>query len=307
MKANKINQPITFGVNFSRYKAEYWGLDWKKTYLEILDDLKVKHLRLSAYWTEIENKPGIFDFKNLDWQINEAEKRGVKIILAIGWRLPGWPECHTPDWAKNLSKEEREEKILNLLEKTIKHYKTYSSIWAWQVENEPFLKKFGICPEPDRNFFEKEIKLVKSLDNRPIIVTASGELSNWFKEAYYGDILGVTLYRVVYSELFKTYFKYFYPPFFYNVKKKLVNLFIGPKEIIVTELQAEPWIKGGLKEIEIKEHFKTMNLNRFRSILKFIRKTKFNKFYFWGVEWWFWLKNQGYPLIWEEAKKIFES
>ena len=43
-----------FGVTFSRKQAEGFGLDWKKTYIDILDDLGAKNLRLSAYWSDIE-------------------------------------------------------------------------------------------------------------------------------------------------------------------------------------------------------------------------------------------------------------
>ncbi len=30
-------------------------------------------------------------------------------------------------------------------------------IWAWQIENEPFLNMFGECPPFDKEFFEKEV------------------------------------------------------------------------------------------------------------------------------------------------------
>lgn len=77
-----------FGVTFSRLATADFGLDWKKTYSDILDDLKVRNLRLAAYWTEIEKGQGQYSFADLDWQVAEAEKRGAKIILAIGQRLP---------------------------------------------------------------------------------------------------------------------------------------------------------------------------------------------------------------------------
>ena len=33
---------MIFGVTFSQPQAEYLGLDWKKTYLDMLDNLKVR-------------------------------------------------------------------------------------------------------------------------------------------------------------------------------------------------------------------------------------------------------------------------
>lgn len=68
-------KPIIFGATFSEPYTKYLGLDWQKTYLAVLDDLKVKNLRLIAPWDEIEPAPGKYDFTDLDWQIKEAEKR----------------------------------------------------------------------------------------------------------------------------------------------------------------------------------------------------------------------------------------
>ena len=74
-----------FGVTFSSPFAEKFGMDPKDVYLAILDDFKVKKIRLPVYWDRIEMKEGELDFSELDWQISEAQKRDVKIILTIGW------------------------------------------------------------------------------------------------------------------------------------------------------------------------------------------------------------------------------
>ena len=72
---------IAWGVTFSQpYTQNELGLNWQETYLAILDDLKVDHIRLSAYWNTIEKKQSEYDFADLDWQVNEASKRDVKII-----------------------------------------------------------------------------------------------------------------------------------------------------------------------------------------------------------------------------------
>ena len=38
------------------------GAGWKKLYIDILDDLKIRDIRLIAYWDKIEPKEGEFDF-----------------------------------------------------------------------------------------------------------------------------------------------------------------------------------------------------------------------------------------------------
>lgn len=298
-----IERP-TFGLTFSRFKAEYLNLDWRETYLAVLDDLKVKHLRLAAYWPDIEPQIDSFDFSNLDWQINEAEKRGAKIILAVGLRLPGWPECHLPEWAKDLDEDTKQMKVLDLIGRVVKRYQNRSSIVAWQVENEPFLKHFGLCPELDQHFFEQELALVRFLDSRPIIISASGELSTWFDETHYADILGITIYRATWNKYFK-YFYYPYPPIFYYLRGQLIK-FLTYKRIIVVELQAEPWTpEGRLTELTFREQYKTMNLERFKNTINYAKRTGFDEFYFWGGEWWYWLKKMGDSSIWEEARNLW--
>ena len=104
---------LVYGVNFSKKQAEDFGLNWKEAYLAVLDELGVKKIRLAAYWNEIEPEQGKFVWEDLDWQINEASKRNIEIILAIGGRLPRWPECHFPVWADGLSAPNRKKAILN--------------------------------------------------------------------------------------------------------------------------------------------------------------------------------------------------
>ncbi|MEK7664786.1 MAG: DUF4038 domain-containing protein, partial [Patescibacteria group bacterium] len=168
---------VIFGVNFSQKGAESLKLDWKETYLAILDDLKTKQIKLITHWDLIEKQNNNYYFDDTDWQVKEAEKREVKMIFVLGIKTGRWPECHDPEWAKNFSKKEEQQELLNYIEKIILRYKDSPSIIAWQVENEP-LFEFGECPWQDKDFWKKEIKLVKSLDPaRPIIASDSGEQS----------------------------------------------------------------------------------------------------------------------------------
>ena len=71
---------IEYGVTFSEPYAKSLGLDWKQVYISMLDDLKVKDLRLSAYWDEVEKNRDQFSFDDLDFQINEASARNTKVV-----------------------------------------------------------------------------------------------------------------------------------------------------------------------------------------------------------------------------------
>jgi beta-galactosidase GanA len=108
---------IIWGVNFSQKHSENLGLNWRENYLALLDDLKVKYLKIHTHWDLLEPEKGNYNFEDLDWQIKETGKRGVKIILVIGMKSGCWPECHLPAWAKSLTKKEQQKEVLNLLKK----------------------------------------------------------------------------------------------------------------------------------------------------------------------------------------------
>lgn len=301
-----VAENINWGMNFSQKHAQLLGLDWKEAYLALLDGLGAKNLKVAVHWDSIELEDGIFNFEDLDWQINEAGIREAKILLAIGMKTPRWPECHIPDWAKNLNKDQQQEKILRMLEEIIKRYGNLDVINYWQVENEPFFP-FGECSWVDKNFLKKEIELVKSLDSlkRPVVITDSGEGSFWISAARFGDIVGTTMYQKVWFSQIDRYISYPLPPTFYWRKAKVIERLFD-KKVMVVELQAEPWGPKLMYDISLEEQAKTMNLHQFKENIEFAKKTGLEEFYLWGGEWMYWMKEkQDDPRVWDEAKKLF--
>ncbi|PIR71393.1 MAG: hypothetical protein COU43_02900, partial [Candidatus Nealsonbacteria bacterium CG10_big_fil_rev_8_21_14_0_10_37_25] len=100
-------EEITWGVNFSQKHSQNLGLNWRENYLALLEDLNAKNLKVSAHWDLLEPEKDRYFFEDLDWQILEAENHNAKILLVIGMKSGRWPECHIPEWAKNLNKEEQ--------------------------------------------------------------------------------------------------------------------------------------------------------------------------------------------------------
>ena len=158
LSLKKTPEKLVYGVSFSRFHTDELKLDWKETYLALLNDLGVKHFRFSAHWPNTEPKEGKYNFSELDFQMREAKAKNATVIMAVGRRLPGWPECHIPEWAKDLSMEEQQAKILKLIETTVNRYKGYSNILYWQVENEMFLTGFSRanCGSLDREFLQRD-------------------------------------------------------------------------------------------------------------------------------------------------------
>lgn len=301
-------EKIIWGVNFSQKQAENLGLDWKETYLALLNELGVKNIKIATYWDLIEKEEGKYNFEDLDWQIEKTEEKGAKLLLVIGMKTPRWPECHLPLWAKNQNPNTKNQKLLEYLENLVNRYKNSKAIWAWQVENEPFFP-FGECPKIEKSFVKKEIDLVKSLDlqKRPVVISDSGEGSFWFRTAKLGDIVGTTLYRKVWFKELGIYIKYPFPPVFYWKKAQLIKKFFN-KEVINVEIQAEPWGPKASQDLTKEEQEKTMSLEKFKENIEFAKKTGLKEFYLWGGEYWYWLKTKhNRPEIWEEARKIFVS
>ncbi|MFH1582796.1 MAG: beta-galactosidase [Candidatus Falkowbacteria bacterium] len=298
---------LGYGLTFSKKQAESLGLDWKKVYLSIFDDLGAKKIRLPAYWDEIEANEGNYSWEDLDWQINRASERQAEVILAVGARLPRWPECHFPDWTKGRLKAQVENKTLDYIARVIERYKDNKKIVAWQIENEPFLSHFGDCPKFDKKFLDQEIILARSLDSRPIVVTDSGELSFWVGAAKRADIFGVTMYLDTYSKFFKSYIHYPVTPAFFKFKKNMADLFAEPKSWIVIEMQAEPWGPKPYQELSQADRDRTMEVGKFKEMIEFGRQTGFREFYLWGVEFWYWELSEGRPEMWREAKTLFNN
>jgi hypothetical protein len=309
-----INLPVKtpdkkaeLGITYSARYAESIGLDNRKAFTDILDGLQVKNVRLPVYWDLIEPEIGKYDFSEIDWQLGELESHHAKAILVVGQKVPRWPECFIPEWAKN-DDGVRKQELLNFINVVVNRYKGNNTVYYWQVENEPFLS-FGVCPAADPNLLDLEIATVRSIDaNRKIIITDSGELSLWREAAKRADIFGTTMYRsVVSGKLGGISWNYPIGPNFFKFKYWLIKKIVKQENIMVVELQGEPWLNGWTTDHSLDEQFKSMNAEKLRDNIDFARKTGFSPIYLWGAEWWYWLKDsKDHPEVWEEAKNLFK-
>lgn len=306
-----LHKSAIFGVSYSPSYAQALGLDPKETYQAILKDLKVKNIRLAANWNEIEpfdsaqGKP--YDFTDLDYYVNEATKNKVKVILTLGYKLFRWPECRAPGWLPLDNTQYREERQLEMVKEVVEYYENNPTVAIWQIENEPLLK-FGICPGTDRVFLKKEVETVRSISSKPILMTDSGELRSWITPMKLGDYFGTTLYRSVRND-FIGRFDYPFRPWFYRLKAVIVKNLFAPnnQKIMVTELQTEPWTDKFVEETPLEDQLQDFPLSKMQDNINFAKKVGFPEIYLWGVEWWSWMKSQGYPRYWEYAKGLFKN
>ncbi len=304
----KIENPI-YGVSFNTVYAQELGLNWKQVYDALFEELQVKKIRLAAHWNMVEPQQEIFNFAELDYQVQKASENNAEIIFSIGKRLPRWPECHIPDWALDMSKEEQEKHILDYIEKTVMRYQDVDLITVWQVENEPFLSVFAKdhCYNFDEEFLKKEIELVRSLDqkDRPILITDSGELSTWRKAFRHGDMFGTTMYVYSWNEVMGEFRNPFLPGF-YSIRANILNIFKkDKKEVIIAELSLEPWLDKPIIKEKTQIQIDRMSPEKFETVIDFAKKTGIEVQYLWGLEWWYYMKLQGEDWYWNRAKELF--
>lgn len=263
----------------------------------------MRRVRLAVPWDEVEPERGEFDFALYDRLLSLSAERGTKVTLAIGQKVPRWPECVPPEWAVALSPEERGRAVLDLVAAEAAHFRGFPAVERWQVENEA-LFPFGDCPEPDPALVLGEAALVRALDGRPVQMTASGELESWALPAIPADVLGVSLYRTTWNDLYG-YFRYPVPPWFYRVRSWLVSPWA--QKVIVSELQAEPWFYADVRAKPLSYWAQAFTAADLRENAQYARETGLPEAYLWGAEWWYHLRRNGYPELWEEARRLFRE
>ncbi len=308
---------ISFAVTFSTLMARRLRLEPKETFDAILDDLNPKKMRIPIYWSEIEKERGIFEFSEYDFFIKKSEEAGAKLILIVGRKLPRWPECHIPSWAarefsisnSQFPNNEFERLVDIYIQKVVERYKDSPAIVAWQLENEHFHKFGAECAanKLSSEIVDRELALIRSLDERPILLTDAGEGGWWGTSLKRSNFLGVTMYYQVWNP----YWGVFWSPLgpgSYTLKKYFFEALYPGSKIIVAELQAEPFWNKLLPDYDLAIQKQLMSAERFQEIIRRSRRAGFSENYLWGAEWWFWLKEkQNDPSLWEEAKKLFSE
>jgi Beta-galactosidase len=302
------NQPLVLGASFVPDYAESFGLDPKATLTAMLSDLKLKQVRLVSYWQDIEPTPGHYDFSKLDWQFALANKYHAEVSLSIGLRQPRWPECHSPGWV-NIDPNNQSAwrpQLNKFIEAVIKHYQNNPALQDYELENEYFLKVFGQCTDFSRSRLVDEYNLVKAMDTvHPVIVSRS---DNWVGIPLgqpTPDQFAISVYKRVWdATITHRYFEYPLPAWFYAALAGEEEIVSG-KDMIIHELQTEPWTPNGLEitQISVKEMYKSMDPQRLRDRINYGEATGMRTIDLWGAEWWYYMKvKQHDPAIWNVVK-----
>lgn len=292
-----------FGVSFSAKYCRELSIDPQNCLEAALNDLGVKSLRLMSYWDEHEKSQGVYDFTELDWQMQLAEIHGAQVSLCLGLRQPRWPESHWPEWTRNLDESIWQPALLAFIEAIVLRYKDHPSIISWQLENEAMLKRFGERGNFDRKRLKSEFKLVKRLDKlHPVIMSTSDSWGVPFGGPR-PDMYGFSVYRYFYDR--GAYRHATRPPLFYAVRAVWIRIFKW-RQVFIHELQMEPWGPGATADLPIDEQITAMSLDRIKEAVLFARSTGLLPADTWGLEWWYYLKTKhDIHDIWDYMKSVY--
>ena len=85
----------------------------------------------------------------------------------------------------------------------------------------------------------------------------------------------------------------------------MIRTFYGDKPIIAIEVSSEPWLPQPIVETPMKILLERMGPDKFQEMIDLSHKSGFDDIYYWGVEWWYWMRENGHPEFWSIAKALF--
>ena len=324
----RLIRPAYLGTTFSPLQCYYIGLDFRAAFREICT-LGFDRIRLCAYWHEIESQQGQFDFSTLDWLLAEAERCKIDVVLAVGMKVPRWPEFHFPSWvsdryetgagdrALDLRSPALAELALTFVNTVVNHCRYSPAIKYWQIENEPFtqLEIAGgrfLSPE----FVQGQVSLVRSRlwQNQKILLTnaihlpkpkLTEDLPAFQNSLLAADAVGFNVYTKVPAGNSGAYVEP-HRAFWDQLHDWQIQLSNAGKESWIAEAQAEPWEPRKLVALD-KPDFPSASPKRMQVLVNTLARSNYSTVLLWGCEYWVWHKMQGRNLWWWTAKKIIRS
>lgn len=283
-----------FGITFSPPHLRYLGIP-PLSALETALTYHFSHIRLGAYWNEIEKEKGTYDFTELNAILTKCEATQQNVVMTVGVKAPRWPEYYYPSHikVKDTKDTETQDAILQFIKKTVNDLKRYSCITHWQLENEPLDPSGPLDVAIPEEFLKKEMAVLKTVDSRPVIVTLWG---NDLKKRKlfpivekFADLVGVDLYYRQYQGQRFGHSVYRGPD---HTDLYLSNLIASTKKPVwITELQAEPWEKNN--EAYLTDFPKSMSPSTLEEHIKRALTLPVKKILLWGFEYWAYRAQKG--------------
>jgi len=292
-----------YGISFSLKQCRNFGVD-PHAALEWLLAQGWRRFRLMSYWDEHETEQGVYDFSELDWQVDMIAAAGGVVSLCLGAKQPRWPEYHWPKWAWEAKKRVRDNALLDYVGATVKHFRDNPAVVSWQLENEALLRGFGKRIEIDRERLQREFLLVRHLDaERPIVMSTS---NGWGVPARSPrpDVVGFSCYFRLYSH--GKYHSTLQGPWLHRLRRLIIRASLR-KPVFIHELQCEPWGPKAIWEMSVAEQAKSMSTEQITHNIAAVQNIGAYPIDLWGAEWWYWRSSKGDDIIWRTVRESLEA
>jgi len=325
-----------YGISYSFEQAGWYGLNPQDSYTKLLDEFKFDWVRLPFFWNRMVDSQGNLKIDDLKFAIEEAQKRNIKVIVALGAKTPYFPEYH---WPRNISSlvkfGERitidypiADVILTIDRKVVSELSAYDNIAYWQVENEPLVgnvNKWKIDP----SLVAAEVEIVRDTDpqKRPIILNhaATGFYDKSWKELLPilrpGDVFAVNAFfktkgtDLISAKLFGREIHILWPDhlawpvhswlFFspnYQAIKETIET--NGNKLWILEMQAEPYIK---KLEEANDPILSFTPKDIIAADNFLKSYQIESIGLWGAHFWQYQQKKGNSAWVDTVKSVVNN
>lgn len=322
-----IKRPNLLGTTFSQLQCSYMNLDYREVFRQVCS-LGFNRIRLCSYWNEIEPVEQQFDFSTLDWLLDESHRHGIEVVLAVGMKVPRWPEFHFPDWLKARyntagsstpidANPEIAQRALHFLERVINHTRQASHLKYWQIENEPFTRlEITAGRFLSYEFVRQEVQLARSLAvaGQKVLLTNAitlpmaqlDEDHRAFQESIrLADAVGINVYTKVPAGNTSFYLQPL-PPYWQTLKQWQAELVAQDRESWVAEAQAEPWEPNQLVAMGQAE-YPSASPTQATELVNSLATIGYNTVMLWGCEYWYWHKKNHRHRWWQAMEQLIRA
>jgi hypothetical protein len=304
------------------------GLDFRAAFRAIAA-LGLNRIRLGAYWNVIQKQPNQWDFSELDWLLDQCQTHGIEVALAVGMKVPRWPEFHFPQWVSDRGDTGAGEQALDqrspivarlalaFIQTVVEHYQTAPAVKYWQIENEPFTRleiAGGRYLSPE--FVQKEVAVVRSLmrSDQKILLTNAIHLPTpkltedqpaLLDSIKTADAVGINVYTKVPTGAPGVYLE---PSraFWQTLQSWQQTMQQNQREAWIAEAQAEPWEAQQLVAMT-KAEYPSATPQRMRSLVAQLTQANYSTVLLWGCEYWYWQRQQGRNLWWWTVQQLAQA
>jgi len=269
MTGTTIDADVMYKLNISHPPSaqDQQNLDdYADAVMSKAQGMNLNTVRLGAYWDQIMKDPNNPNYAELDAFMQAAQNHGLKVVLTVGEKAPGYPEYYFPQYKPGQSHSgsaglppTSSHNVVNFVKDVSDHIASETTtggapgignaVAMWQVENEPYdaSGKDNYWLSPDQ--VNQEIATLRASDNgrRPIMETfwSDNRQVQRLNQAFANpnvDVVGIDVYSRTGDEPQNSADSSADKIRTQDIPQYVENLArASGKPAMIAELQADPW------------------------------------------------------------------